>query len=105
MFSACSKRELQQLASVADELKYGKGEVLIKEGSTGREFFVILDGTAEITRNGKRVADIGPGSFFGELALLDKSPRNATVTAKTDLEVVVLEERAFRGLLAQIPTM
>lgn len=105
MFSACSKKELQKLASLTDEVQYKPGDVLISEGTAGREFFVIIDGKATVTRNGKEVAVLGPGDFFGELALLDKSPRNATVTAKTDVDVMVLEERNFRGALAEAPTM
>lgn len=105
MFSACSKKELQLIGRAAEDVHYGSGDVLIKEGATGREFFVIMDGKARVTRKGKEVNVLGPGDFFGELALLDRAVRNATVTATSDMELLVLEERAFRGLMDQIPTM
>src|SRR2546423_843701 len=105
MFSACSKKELQLIGRAAEDVRYKPGDVLVKEGATGREFFIIMDGKARVTRKGKEVNVLGPGDFFGELALLDRSVRNATVTAVSDMEVLVLEERAFRGLMDQITTM
>jgi CRP-like cAMP-binding protein len=105
MFSACSKRDLEWLARQAEELTFDEGAVLVREGATGREFFVIIDGKAKVTRGKKDVATLGPGDFFGELSLLDKAPRNATVTAASPLEVLVLEGRAFTSALAEIPEM
>jgi CRP-like cAMP-binding protein len=105
MFTACSKKELQQLGRTAEDVKFKAGTELITEGKVGREFFVIFDGKARVTRKGKEIALLGPGDFFGELALLDRAARNATVTALTEMEALVLEERAFRGLLQEIPTM
>ena len=80
LFSAASKQELAEIASIADEIDLPEGKVLIKEGDTGREFFVLIDGTAEVERGGKKVASIGPGDFFGEISLISKTPRNATIT-------------------------
>ena len=105
MFSACSKRELQALARQADAVQVPEGKELIREGSVGKEFFVIVGGKARVTRKGRELAKVGPGDFFGELALLDRSPRNATVTALTDLEVVVLAQREFNQALRDVPSM
>jgi CRP/FNR family transcriptional regulator, cyclic AMP receptor protein len=103
MFSACSKRDLQLVARRAEDVRVAAGKVLVNEGETGHEFFVILDGTARVTRRGKRVATLGPGSAFGELALLDKAPRNATVVAETPMELVVLGQREFAGIIDEVP--
>jgi len=105
MFSACSKKELQLIARRADPLDIEKGQLLVKEGTSGHEFFVIIDGKAKVTRRGRQVAVLGPGNFFGELALLDTAPRNATVTAQTPMEVLILGQREFSGLLADVPAM
>jgi CRP-like cAMP-binding protein len=103
MFSACSKKDLQLLARRAEDVRVAAGKVLVNEGETGHEFFVILDGTARVTRRGKRVATLGPGSAFGELALLDRAPRNATVVAETPMELVVLGQREFAGIIDEVP--
>jgi CRP/FNR family cyclic AMP-dependent transcriptional regulator len=103
LFSACSKRDLQLVARRAEDVRVPAGKILVSEGETGHEFFVILDGTARVTRRGKRVATIGPGGAFGELALLDKAPRNATVVAETPMELVVLGQREFAGIIDEVP--
>jgi CRP-like cAMP-binding protein len=103
MFAACSKRDLQLVARRAEDVRVPAGKVLVNEGETGHEFFVILDGTARVTRHGKRVATIGAGSAFGELALLDRAPRNATVIAETPMELVVLGQREFAGIIDEVP--
>ena len=77
--------------------------MLIKEGDTGREFFVLIDGTAEVARAGKKVASIGPGDFFGEIALISKTPRNATITTTSPVRALVITDRAFRQLLDHSP--
>ena len=79
------------------------GKVLVTEGETGHEFFVILDGMARVSRQGRRVNTLGPGAAFGELALLDKAPRNATVVADSDMELVVLGQREFAGIIDEVP--
>ena len=79
------------------------GKVLASEGSAGSEFFVIVDGKARVTRRGKKIAELGPGSFFGELALLDRAPRNATIVAETPMEVLVLGQREFAALIDEVP--
>jgi CRP/FNR family transcriptional regulator, cyclic AMP receptor protein len=103
LFSALSRKELALVARRAEDVEVEAGRVLVSEGSTGSEFFVIIDGTANVTRRGRKVAALGPGDAFGELALLDKAPRNATVTAQTSMEVVVLGQREFGGLIDEVP--
>lgn len=105
MFSACSKKELEQIARQAEELDVPAGERLIKQGASGRDFFVIVDGKATVTRDDRDVATLGAGDFFGELALLDKAPRNATVTTASELRVFLLSQPAFHGLLATVPSL
>jgi CRP/FNR family cyclic AMP-dependent transcriptional regulator len=103
MFSACSKKDLQTIGRASDEVKVAQGKTLVTEGSPGHEFFLILEGSASVTRNGRKIATLGPGQYFGELALLDRGPRSATVTADTDLEVLVLGQREFAGVLDEVP--
>lgn len=105
MFEALSKKELGLVARLAEDVEVGTGTVLIREGATGREFFVIARGKATVTRKGRRVNALGPGDFFGELSLLDGAPRNATVTAETPMEVVLLGQREFLGLLYDVPNV
>ena len=103
LFSACSKKDLQLVAKRAEDVKVDAGKQLVSEGETGTEFFVVIDGNAVVSRRGQKVAELGPGGFFGELALLDKAPRNATVTADTPMELVVLGQREFAGLIDDVP--
>ena len=99
LFEGLSKKELTELARVTDELAVPEGTVLCKEGGLGGEFFVILDGTAQVTRNGKRLATRSAGEFVGEIALLSTTRRTATVTATTPLRCFVLTGRDFRRVL------
>jgi CRP-like cAMP-binding protein len=103
LFSALSKKELGLVARRAEDVKVDPGRVLVTEGSTGSEFFVIIDGTAKVSRRGRKGATLGPGAAFGELALLDRAPRNATVTAETPMELVVLGQREFGGIIDEVP--
>lgn len=103
LFSACSRKDLQLVARRAEEVRVAAGKVLVTEGETGHEFFVILDGMARVSRQGRRVNTLGPGAAFGELALLDKAPRNATVVADSDMELVVLGQREFAGIIDEVP--
>jgi CRP-like cAMP-binding protein len=105
LFSAASKKELALLGKAADEITVGAGHELTKEGATGHEFFVIMDGEAEVRMKGRKVATIGKGTSFGELALLDKAPRNATVTAITPMTLLVLGQREFAAVLDEVPTL
>ncbi len=105
LFSQCAKHELRRIAALVDEIEAPKGKTLTQEGDTGVEFFVVVEGVATATRRGRKVATIGPGSFFGELALLDQGPRAATVTADTDMHLLVLTSRAFSKLLDDTPSV
>jgi CRP/FNR family cyclic AMP-dependent transcriptional regulator len=105
LFEALSRRELVQLARITEDLELPPGKVLCKEGEVGREFFVIVDGEVEVTRKRKRVATGGGGEFFGEIALLEQTPRMATVTAKTPLRCFVLTRKQFRGLVEENPSV
>ena len=103
LFSSASKQELAEIASIADEIDLPEGKVLIQEGDSGREFFVLIGGTAEVERGGKKVASIGPGDFFGEISLISKTPRNATITTTSPVRALVITDRAFRTLLDHSP--
>src|ERR1035437_10763244 len=99
LFSACAKKELQLIARRAEHVDVPAGKVLVREGAAGAEFFVILDGTAEVSRHGRRGAPPDPGAFFGDLALLARAPRNATVTAQTTMQLMVLGQRGFAATI------
>ena len=103
LFSALSARELQKIAKASDEIRVPAGKVLVEQDRTGREAFVIIDGSAVVKRNGRKVATFGPGDTFGELALLDRGVRTATVEAETDLDVLVLGQREFSGIIDEVP--
>ena len=105
LFSLCGKGELRQVARRSTKLILEQGKVFVEEGTTGREFFVILEGSAEITRKGKPVAELGPGDYVGELSLLDPAPRDATVTALTPMTVMVLTPKEFEAVLNEAPGM
>ena len=103
MFSALSRKELAMVAKRAEDVSVAPGKVLVSEGETGQQFFVIMSGTARLTRRGRKIATLGPGDYFGELSLLDKHPRNATAIAETPMELVVLGQREFAGLIDDVP--
>lgn len=105
LFAGCSKAELRELAIIADEVNVREGAVLTKEGSTGREFFVLVDGTARVSRGGRKLADLGAGDWVGEIALLTNAPRTATVTATTPLRVLVIGDRRFRDAVETMPSI
>jgi len=102
-FADGSPSERLALAKAADVVAVEPGHVLVREGRRGTEFFAILDGIAEVRRDGNLVATLGPGDCFGELALLGGGTRTATVIASTDMEVAVIQERVFAQLLADAP--
>ena len=105
LFSTCNKRELARIASLADEVDAPKGKVIVRQGDPGRECFVIMDGKARATIRGKGSTVLGPGSFFGEMSLLDQGPRSATVTAETNMHLLVLGSREFSSLVNEVPAV
>ena len=105
MFSRCSEQQLEHLASSSEERDVATGDTVVREGDAGEEFFVIADGAAKVTRGGRDVAELGPGDYFGELALLDPSPRDATVTATAPSNLVVLSRSAFAGAVDDLPAL
>jgi len=103
LFADLSRKELTELAKVTDDVDFDTGKVLCREGQTGQEFFVIMEGEVEITRRGKKLARGGSGEFFGEIALVENLPRTATVTAQTPIRSFVLTRRSFLRLLDEQP--
>ena len=99
LFSGCSKRELEEVAAVADEVVFPAGQTLIQEGAAGREFIIVLAGDVEVRRGDQVLPNDGAG-FFGEVALLTGAPRNATVTTTSEVDALVLTDRAFDHLVA-----
>jgi len=105
LFSGCSQKDLQTIARVVKDIDHDEGTVIAREGEPGIGLFVIADGTAEVTIGGARKASLGPGEFFGEIALLDGGPRTATVTATSDVKLLGLTEWVFRGLMQEHPSI
>ena len=103
LFAGCSKAELREVALSADELDLRDGYVLTREGRPGREFFVLVEGTARVTKGEKKLADLSGGDWFGEIALLTHTPRTATVTATSPVRVLVVTDRAFRRVVETMP--
>jgi CRP/FNR family transcriptional regulator, cyclic AMP receptor protein len=103
LFAACNRRDLQRIARASDETTVPQGKELTRQGESGRECFVIVEGEAKIVRNGKKIAKVGPGACIGELSLLDKGPRTATVVAESPMTLLVLGPREFSAVLDEVP--
>jgi CRP-like cAMP-binding protein len=103
LFRACSKQDLRHIARLADYDTVKPGEVLVREGRRGNELFVIVSGEAAVSRDGETVTTLTGGDYFGELAVLRPAPRTATVTAVTDLEVLIVTARELGVLLDDVP--
>lgn len=103
LFSGLSKRELAQVASIADEVELSSGRTLIREGERGREFFILLEGSADVSRKGKHLVTRRAGDFFGEVALMCNVPRVATVKTTSPTRALVVTDRDFRGLVRRTP--
>jgi CRP-like cAMP-binding protein len=99
LFSRCSKAELRRIAQLADEIDLPAGKALTREGARGHEFFVLLEGTAEVRRGGKPIATLRGGDFLGEIALITDVTRTATVKTTSPVRALVVSDRAFRELL------
>jgi CRP/FNR family transcriptional regulator, cyclic AMP receptor protein len=105
LFSHCSGRELAAIAAEADELTLPDGKELTHQGERGREFMVIVDGSARVTKNGRKINELKAGDFLGEIALLSDVPRTATVTTTSETTVLVLTDRAFKRVADKIPSV
>ncbi|MCZ7588125.1 MAG: cyclic nucleotide-binding domain-containing protein [Gaiella sp.] len=105
LFELCSKRDLRRIAALAVERELEAGAELIREGEPAGEFYVVFDGEVDVRRRGRRVARLGAGSFVGEIALLSRSPRTATVVAATPLRVLAISGRDFVALLDSLPEL
>lgn len=103
LFAGCSKAELREVALSTDEIDLRDGHVLTREGRAGREFFILVEGTASVTQDGNEIAELKGGDWFGEIALLTHRPRTATVTATSPVRVLVLTDRAFRRVVETMP--
>ena len=103
LFSKLDKKGLQGVAQIVDELDLPAGKEMATEGDRGREFFVLLKGEADVMKGGRSINTMKEGDFFGEIALVTKMPRTATVTATTDVDVLVITEQAFDNLLKKSP--
>ncbi len=105
LFSGCSPQELDEIDRLADAVSIPAGRTVMQQGDLGQEFALIVEGDAEIVKDGVPVATIGPGSYFGEVALLDSITRTASVVATTDLVLEVLDRRGFNTLLDDLPQL
>ena len=105
IFSGCSKLELTLIARAAKEVSHKQGVVIAREGERGIGLFLILEGRCDVSVGGRSKAKLGPGDFFGEVALLDGGPRTATVTAITPVKLVGITGWVFRGLLMEHPSI
>lgn len=105
LFGECSKHELSEVASLADEIDLPEGERLTTEGSLGREFIVIAEGTAEVLQDDRVINHLGAGDFVGEISLLTGEPRSATVVATSPVRALVMAHQSFRQLMADSPAV
>ena len=103
LFAELSRDELQELAKTTEDLEVDEGKVLCRQGEPAQEFFVIIEGDAEATKDGESLRTMGPGDFFGEIGLIEDIPRTATVTAATPLRFFVLTRQSFWGMLDRMP--
>jgi CRP/FNR family transcriptional regulator, cyclic AMP receptor protein len=103
LFSHCSKKELGMVAQIADEIDLPEGKTLMREGDRGREFFVLVEGEADVRKGNRKVSTLGGGDFFGEIALVSQRPRTATVTTSSPVRALVVTEQSFRSLIDQAP--
>ncbi len=105
LFSGCSNKDLEKVVKATDEIRMTAGTLIVDQGQTGREAFVVLDGEVEIKRNGRKVATLGAGSVVGELSLLDHGPRTATAICTTDCTLLVVDQRRFLGVIDTVPAL
>jgi CRP-like cAMP-binding protein len=103
LFAECTKAELIEVAISADEREAGGGQILTEQGQPGREFFILVEGAVDVRRSGRKLADLGRGDWFGEIAILTYKPRTATVTATSPVRLLVISDRAFRRVVETTP--
>jgi CRP/FNR family cyclic AMP-dependent transcriptional regulator len=105
LFAGLSKRERERVARWADEIDEPAGYLLVNQGNFAHEFFVLLEGTVEVSKDGEHLADLGPGDFFGEIALVGHERRTATVRATTPVRAVVMHARDFGAMRSEMPSV
>ena len=105
LFSECTAKEKKTIAKALDEVVVEPGRIIVEQGTLGTEFYLIVSGTAAVRRNNRKIASLGAGQHFGELALLDRKPRNATIVSETEMDLLVLGQREFNGLLETTPSL
>ena len=105
LFSTSSAKDLRTIKRALEEVTVPPERMLCEQGTIGQEFFLIVSGQASVKRNNRKVATLGPGQYFGELALLDRRPRSASVTSDTDMTLLVLGQRQFNGILDSVPAL
>ena len=105
LFAHCSRKELAEIAALADEMDFPAGKEIIREGERGREFFILLDGGADVIRSGRRIAHLAKGDFVGEIAVIARIPRTATVKTTEPTRALVVTDQALRALLRRLPDM
>lgn len=105
LFRELSNRDLEEVAKITDELDFKEGKALTTEGAAGREFFIIVEGTAEVSRGRRKLRTMSDGDFFGEISLITKLPRTATVTTVSPVRALVVTDRSFRSLLERQPAI
>jgi CRP/FNR family transcriptional regulator, cyclic AMP receptor protein len=103
IFSGLDKRRLERLGMLADEVDVGSGKPLMQQGEIGSDMMVIVSGRVAVERDGQRLNTLGPGDFFGEIALLDGGPRTATVTTEEPTRLLVVTHRDFHALMDEFP--
>ena len=103
LFSELGRKQLEEVASIADEIDLKPGTDLTIEGTPGRQFFVLIEGEATVTQGDREINRMGPGDFFGEIALVKDEPRTASVVAETPVRTLVITARSFRTLLDRSP--
>jgi CRP-like cAMP-binding protein len=105
MFRSCTPEQLDQLAELGDAITIAEGDDVIREGEPGDAFFVVASGKARVSRGDREIAGLNAGDYFGELALFDPAPRNATVTAVSRVSLISLSRDAFTQTLEQMPSI
>jgi len=105
LFSSLNQNELKTLGRMSEIVYFPEGKVIFEEGTTGREFFLIIEGQAAVKKGKRTLSKVGRGSYFGELSILDGEPRSATVVAISDMELLVLEQRQFSGAIREVPSL